>query len=188
MTQIIAGHFQLQEQAQHAIHQLIDAGFSEDKICSFYLNPPGQHDLFSIGGDRDKSPGAKESGDSMKRGAATGGVIGTAAGAAGMVAAGPIAPVVGGFVGAHIGSLVGTLSGMKESGESEQGEHGAERAIPQRRSGMIVAVSTEQAPVDENAVDILRSVGADQIERADGTIANGNWEDFDPLATPTLIN
>jgi hypothetical protein len=187
MTQIIAGHFQLQEQAQQAVNQLIDAGFSEDKICSFYLNPPGQHDLFPIGGDRDKSPGAKESGETMTRGAATGGVIGGAAGAAGVVAAGPIAPVVGAFVGAHIGSLVGTLSGMKESGESEQGEHGTEQVTPQRKSGMIVAVSAEQAPVDEDAVDILRSLGADQIERADGTIANGNWEDFDPLTTPTLI-
>jgi hypothetical protein len=188
MTQIIAGHFQLQEQAQQAVHQLIDAGFSEEKICSFYLNPPGQHDLYSIGGDRDKSPGAKESGDTMKRGAATGGVIGGAAGAVGVVAVGPIAPAVGALVGAHVGSLVGSLSGMKESGEAEQGEQGIERAAPVRESGMIVAVSTEQAPVEENAVNILRSLGANQIERAEGTIANGNWEDFDPLTTPTLIN
>lgn len=185
MTQIIAGHFQQQQQVQQAIEQLHNAGFSEDKICAFYLNPPGQHDLFPIGGDRDKSPGAKESGASMARGATTGGVIGGAAGAAGSVVAGPLAPVVGVFLGAHVGSLVGSLSGMKESGEQEQG---GENAVIQRRSGMMVAVSTEQSDSQDDAVKILRELGAEQIERADGTIANGNWEDFDPLVAPQLIN
>jgi hypothetical protein len=185
MTHIIAGHFQQQQQVQQAIDQLQNAGFPQDKICAFYLNPPGQHDLYAIGGDRDKSPGAKESGQAMARGAATGGAIGGAAGAAGVVVAGPVAPAVGAFVGAHVGSLVGSLSGMKESGEEEQGN---ENTIVQRRSGMMVAVSTDESANEDDAVKILRSLGAEQIERADGTIADGNWEDFDPLLPPALIH
>jgi hypothetical protein len=193
MTQIIAGHFEQQQQVQQAVEQLQSAGFSEDKICTFYLNPAGQHDLYPIGGDRDMSPGAKESGQTMARGAATGGVIGGAAGAAGSVVAGPLAPAVGVFVGAHIGSLVGSLSGMKESGEPEEGN---ENATVQRKSGMMVAVSTDQSYTSEqndersenHVVEILRASGADQIEFADGTIANGNWEDFDPLSTPRLTH
>jgi len=185
MTQIIAGHFQQQLQVQQAIDQLQNAGFPQDKICAFYLNPPGQHDLFPLGGDRDKSPGAKESGHTMARGAVTGGVIGGAAGIAGGVVAGPVAPVVGALVGAHIGSLVGSLSGMKEKDEQEQDN---ENTITQRKAGMMVAVSTEQSDNEHDAVEILRSLGAEQIERADGTISEGNWEDFDPLKAPTIIN
>jgi hypothetical protein len=185
MTQIIAGHFQHQQQVQQAIIQLQNSGFPEDKICTFYLNPAGQHDLYAIGGDRDKSPGAKESGGTMARGAAAGGVIGGVAGTAGTVVAGPVAPAVGAFVGAHIGSLVGSLSGMKEKNEQEQGD---ENAIVQRKSGMMVAVSAEQAESEEDAIEIFRASGADLIERADGHIENGDWADFDPLSEPHLIN
>jgi hypothetical protein len=185
MTQIIAGHFQHQQQVQQAINQLQNSGFPENKICTFYLNPAGQHDLYPIGGDRDKSPGAKESGETMARGAATGGVIGGVAGTAGTVVAGPVAPAIGAFLGAHIGSLVGSLSGMKEKGEQEQGN---EETVILRKSGMMVAVSTEQSGNEDDAVEILRASGADLIERADGTIENGNWEDFDPLTTPRVIN
>ncbi|HEY8101942.1 MAG TPA: hypothetical protein VIF82_14450 [Burkholderiaceae bacterium] len=185
MTQIIAGHFQQQQQVQQAIDQLQNAGFTQDKICAFYLNPAGQHDLFPIGGDRDKSPGAKESGHTMARGAATGGVIGGAAGTAGVPIAGPVAPAVGAFVGAHVGSLIGSLSGMKESGEPESDDENT--AVP-RKAGMMVAVSTEQPGKEDDAVKILQSLGAEQIEKADGKIADGNWEDFDPLTPPHLIN
>ncbi len=187
MTQIIAGHFQHPQQVEQAISQLHDSGFSDDKICTFYLNPAGQHDLFPIGGDRDKSPGAKETGHTMTRGAVAGGVIGGAAGIAGVSVVGPVAPVVGAFLGAHIGSFIGSLSGMKESGDTEE-ENGEENALVQRKAGMIVAVSAEQAANEDDAVEILRASGADQIERADGTITNGNWEDFNPLIAPHLIN
>jgi hypothetical protein len=185
MTHIIAGHFQQQEQVTQAIDRLLNAGFAQDKISTFYLNPPGQHDLYPIGGDRDKSPGAKESGHTTARGAASGGVIGGAAGLAGIAVAGPVAPAAGAMVGAHIGSLIGSLSGMKESGEKEEGD---ENTAIQRKSGMMVAVSADQSENENNAVEILRSLGAEQIERADGTIANGNWEDFDPLVAPRLLN
>lgn len=187
MTQIIAGHFQHHEQVQQAIDQLHNSGFPDEHICTFYLNPAGQHDLFPIGGDRDKSPGAKESGHTMARGAATGGVIGGAAGLAGTPVVGPVAPVVGALLGAHIGSLIGSLSGMKESGEREE-TNGDDNVAVQRKSGMMVAVSTEQSVNDNDAVEILRASGADQIERAEGTISDGNWEDFDPLIAPHLIN
>jgi hypothetical protein len=183
MSHIIAAHFQQQEQVEHVINQLMNAGFTEDNICSFYLNPAGQHDLYSIGGDRDKSPGAKQSGETMTRGGATGSVIGGAAGAAGIPVAGPIAPAVGALLGAHIGSLIGTLSGMKEADEADDGEN---HTAALRKSGMMVAVSADAKPEDA-AIDIFQSMGADQIERAEGTISGGNWEDFDPLSEPELV-
>lgn len=71
MAHIIAGHFQQQEQL--AVEKLVGVGFSTDQISSFYVNPPGQHDLYIVGGDRDISPGAKESGHGVVVGAASGG-------------------------------------------------------------------------------------------------------------------
>ncbi len=88
MAHIIAGYLQQQEQVQEAINQLIGAGFAKKKISAFYVNPAGQHDLYPIGGDQDKSPGAQ---------------------------------------------------------------------------------------------------GAEQIERAEGTISDGNWSDFNPLTPPVLV-
>ncbi len=103
MTHIIAGRLQQQDQVHHAIAQLIDAGFPEGQISSFYVNPPGQHELYFLGGDRDKSPGAKESESGVLRGAATGGVIGAVVGVAGIPVVGPISAAAGTMVGAYIG-------------------------------------------------------------------------------------
>ena len=80
MSTIVAGHFQLQTEAEHARQELVRAGFSEDHISAFYLNQPGQHDMTPIGGDRDLSPGAKETPEGVLEGAATGGAIGVAIG------------------------------------------------------------------------------------------------------------
>lgn len=60
MSTIIAGRLQLQEQVEEAIQQLRQAGFVPEKITSFYVNPPGQHAVYPIGGDRFNSPGSEE--------------------------------------------------------------------------------------------------------------------------------
>ncbi|CAN5441760.1 hypothetical protein BH11PSE11_BH11PSE11_30460 [soil metagenome] len=184
MTHIIAGRMQQQDQVEHAISRLIEAGFSEDQITSFYVNPPGQHDMFPLGGYRDKSPGAKESDEGMARGAAAGGAIGAAVGIASAPVTGPVGTAVGALVGAHIGSLVGSLSEMKEKGE---GEVGGENADLPRRSGMVVAVGVSDPAKEDDIIEVLESIGADQIELAEGTIVDGNWEDFNPLQPPRLL-
>ena len=60
MAHIIAARLQEQDQIANAVAALKDAGFNEASISSFYVNPPGQHDLFPLGGDREDSPGAKD--------------------------------------------------------------------------------------------------------------------------------
>src|SRR4051812_19593910 len=120
MSTIVAGHFLLQDQVDHARRELVRAGFPEDQISAFYLNQPGQHDLTPIGGDRIDSPGAQETPVGVAQGAATGGAVGAAIGAATAVVTGPAGPIVGGLVGAHVGSLY-SLSKMKERGEHEEG-------------------------------------------------------------------
>jgi hypothetical protein len=36
-------------------------------------------------------------------------------------------------------------------------------------------------------VEIFKSLGADDIERTEGTIANGDWQDFDPVSPVRLL-
>lgn len=183
MSTIIAGRFQQQSQIEDTIEELVRAGFARDRISSFYVNPPGQHDSYPIGGDHAVSPGAKESDKGIAKGAAAGAAVGVAA----APFLGPIGAVTGGLVGAHVGGLVGGLSEMKEKGETGEHAEDVENAAPIRRSGMMLAVAVGDQEYEDRAVNLLRSLGAVDIERAEGNIENGDWTDFDPVATPQLV-
>ncbi|WP_460839514.1 hypothetical protein [Noviherbaspirillum agri] len=183
MSTIIAGRFQQQESVEEATEELVRAGFARECIASFFVNPAGQHDAYPIGGDHAESQGAHASGKGIVKGGATGAVVGAAA----TSFLGPVGTVTGALLGAHVGGLVGSLSEMKERGET--GEHGedADNATPLRKSGMMLAVSVSDHDNEDHAIQLLRSLGADDIERADGTIQDGDWTDFDPLSTPVLL-
>jgi len=185
MSTIIAGHFPLQDQIEAARGALCMAGFADQQISAFYVNQPGQHDTYELGGDEHQSPGAKETTQGVAAGAATGAVIGAAAGAATTVVTGPLGPVIGGLVGAHVGSLY-SFSDMKEAGEVEQGS--ARNQLPPRKPGMMIAVALPAAGDEERALQVLHQLGADHIERAEGSIVDGDWRDFDPLARPVLLS
>lgn len=183
-TTIIAGRFEQQDTAAQALEEFAQAGFARGKLASFYVNPRGQHDTYPIGGDRDTSPGAKEAGAGVALGAAAGGALGVAA----TPFLGPVGPITGGLVGAHIGGLVGGMSKTKEKGETGDTEEEAENAEPIRRSGMMVAAAVEDHEQEERAVNLLRALGAADIERANGIIAEGDWKDFNPVEPPSLIS
>ncbi|KRB94135.1 hypothetical protein [Noviherbaspirillum sp. Root189] len=183
MTIIIAGRFQEQAEADDTIAELLRAGFPRDRVSTFYCNPAGQHATYPIGGDSDKSPGAKSSDKSAAAGAAAGAVIGVAA----TPILGPVGTVTGGLVGAHLGGLVGGLSGMKEKGDVGDHAEDVENAVPMRRSGMMVAVAVPDQEYEDRALQVLRTLGAVDIERAEGTIENGDWSDFDPMAPMNLV-
>ena len=189
MARIIAGHFQEQEQVTQALEALRDAGILTERVSSFYLNPPGQHNLYSIGGDREDSPGAHETGTGVAAGAATGGAVGAAVGLTGAPLFGPVGPAVGALVGAHIGGLIGSLSQMKEKGEAEDSTteaSGTDNEMHQRKAGMMLAVEVDGtgAPNESEIVRLMQHFGGLDIEEAEGTIVAGNWEDFDPLSIP----
>lgn len=183
MTKIIAGMFEQQAQAQHAIDEILRAGFSEDQVSSFYLNPNGQHGTYPLGGDHDKSSGAENTAPGRTAGMATGGAVGAAVGAITTPLTGPLGAITGAFVGAHIGSVAGTLANMKDDGEDAAGHK-----VRVRHAGMVVAVSVPDAQLEERAIDALRTVGASDIEYSEGTIENGDWSDFDPSLPPQFID
>lgn len=180
MTTIIAGHFQLQDEIADARIALLNAGFAADRISSFYVNPPGQHDMYELGGDHDKSPGAKESDEGVVQGGAVGAVAGAVVGSAAIPLAGPAGPVVGALVGAHVGSLF-SLHKMKDAGEAEEG--GQNLQAP-RKSGMMIAVAVAGPEQEQQALTVLRQLGAHDVERADGSITGGDWRDFNPNSLP----
>ncbi|WP_028103980.1 membrane protein [Pseudoduganella violaceinigra] len=176
MSTIIAGHFQLQETALDVCEAFKAAGFAADRISTFYNNPPGQHALTPIGGDRIASPGAGQTPEGIAKGELTGGAVGAALGAATIPVTGPLGPVLGGLVGAHVGSLY-SFSEMQEKSES---------GPPPRKSGMMVAVAVTGGD-EARALALMRQQGAEGIERAEGTIEDGDWKNFDPLSVPQFV-
>ena len=124
MTPIIAGRFEQEAQADRAAEALRQQGFDAEDVTVFYLNPPGQHATFPVGGDRDKSHGATHAHSGALKGAAIGGVVGLGVGVAAAPLVGPAAAAAAAGAGAYVGSLAGALNDMGEgdSAAKEQGE------------------------------------------------------------------
>lgn len=179
MSNIIAGRFEQQAAIEEARAEILRAGFAEEQVTSFYLNPPGQHDLTPIGGDEVESHGAEHSGHGIGRGGIAGGAVGAAVGATSIPVLGPVGPMVGALVGAHVGDLAGSLSEMEDDGNT---------TLPYRRSGMMLAIQADDPDAEDRAIRLLHALHAQDIERAQGTIANGDWEDFNPLQPPALVD
>ncbi|MDF3036101.1 MAG: hypothetical protein K0S28_1375 [Paucimonas sp.] len=173
MATIIAGRFIQQAEAEHAASALAQAGFDEDKISYFYSGPSGRHASHPMGGDHTESSGMHG-----KAGVAAGGTIGAVVGLAASPLAGPAGPVGGALLGAHVGNLIGTLSQTDEASDS----------LPIRQSGVMIAVEVQDESAEGTALDVLRSLGAVDLERADGTIEERDWRDFDGSEPPELID
>ena len=188
MAKIIAARLDTQPAADRALDALKRAGFDGADVTSFYLNPPGQHSEYAIGGDAHHDEGTKKSGKTAAAGAAVGGITGLAIGTAVAAAAEPgftaVAAVAAAGVGAYVGSLAGGLSGAR-SGDPQQST--LEEPV-EREAGVMVAVRADGDGVAESIADLLRANGARDIERAEGEWRDGEWIDFDPRRTPRLID
>jgi hypothetical protein len=181
MSIIVAGRFETAEQADRAVQDMLSGGFQRSDASKFFVNPPGQHDQFPVGGDQNADANASKA----HVGAAAGAAAGTAVGAAAALAIPGLGPALAlGVValGAYTGSLAGTLAKL--------GDHQAAResdASPGRHGGMLVAVNAVDANAEQKALDVLRRHGAADIERREGVWQNGEWKDFDPVAPPAKV-
>lgn len=180
MATIIAGGFDVYSKTQEALGRLRAAGVADDNLCEFRVNPPGEHDMTPIGGDRMESPGAKHADEGAGKGAGVGAVAGAVAGITATPFLGPAGIAAGAAVGGYTGSLLG---GMRETGKEAQPDH-----EDVRPAEALVAVNIDGGPVSaEEVVRIFEECGAHQVEQAEGTWANGEWADFNPLSRPHLI-
>ena len=169
MSVIVAGEFSTLEDAEVALQALRQAGVEEKDYCTFAVNPPGQHDRFPGGGDRDESPGATHAEEGSAQGAALGIAAGIAVGAMG----GPLGAAVGAGVGAYAGSFVGALGAMEDASPT---------ARQVRQAGVLVAVNAASTDATPDALArLLHESGAQPVERTEGRWIDGEWADFDPL-------
>ena len=188
MANIIAARFDSQAQADSALGALRAAGIPSADSTVFYLNPPGQHSQYPIGGDAHHDEGTKHAGGKATAvaavgsaaGLALGAVTGAAIGDAALTTAGAIAGAgVGGYVGALAGGLTGSRGGREESATIEE--------PVERGGGMMVAVRLADAP-ESDVLRVLRAQGALSIERAQGEWRDGSWADFDPRRPAEYID
>ena len=198
MKTLIVGHYDLQDEAKIAARDVLRAGFSANETSLFYLNPQGQHALHPVGGDEDESAGTHDAQSGAVRGAAGGAGAGALVGAATIPVLGPAGPLLGAAVGAYAGSLVGALNKMEEPPETRadtprnnamsdaESEAESEAEYEARKSGYLLAVAVHTPTERKYAIEILGE-RAQLLEEAEGNLQNGEWTDFDPLATGTVI-
>ena len=176
MSMIIAGGFHDLVGAESAVRRLQDAGVPLEYICTFRVNPAGEHHRLLLGGDHGSSPGAHHAQSGAVKGAAIGAAVGLAAGAV----AGPLGMAAGAGVGAYTGSLVGSLKEMEHEPTGN--------ATDVRPAENLVAVDVDDSGCGEDAiVRCFEECGARQIERAQGVWSDGCWSDFDATVSPQVI-
>ncbi|MFM0185280.1 hypothetical protein PQR25_05780 [Paraburkholderia nemoris] len=187
MSLIVAARFTTFPAAEDAAQKLFNAGFVEEDVTLFFVNPRGQHARYPIGGDTGTDPGAWEAPKGAGMGVTIGAVVGAVVGV-GIFAAfsAPIlVSLIAAGVGAYIGSLAGAMARTREGGEA--GHHHLRFHQEMRDSGVLVAVHV--SPDKQfDAARVLREAGGLAIERASGRWQQGRWADFDPLKTPEPLN
>jgi len=177
MSRIIAGRFGATVDADAALAALRTEGFRADEIDSFYVSPPGQHDMTPVGGDVHSSAGSRFASVGAIVGALLGGLLGMLI--AWLVARdyGAVVILFGAGVGAFVGSFLGAMNRVHGG---RRGEATLEHPV-EPQGGRMIAVNVDRPGMDARALKVLREFGARDIGRADGTWRNG-WKDFDPRA------
>lgn len=184
MAKLIVGRFDDVEQVQRAVGALAAAGFAREEYGTFYSSPPGQHQLYPIGGDAHSDEGARDAGTGAASGAAIGGAAGLALGgiaAAAIPIAGAAALLAGLGIGAYTGSLMGALSGTRAPDpDAASTEHPVEQP-----GGLRVAVNVDRPGTEATALEVLTGAGAQEISRAAGEWRDREWKDYDPRVDET---
>lgn len=177
MSLIVAGRFTTFNEAEAAAGRLFEAGFVQEDVTLFFVNPRGQHARFAVGGDQYADPQASRASVGAGRGGVIGAVIGAVVGVAifSLFSAPFIVLIAAAGVGAYVGSLAGAMSHTRGGGKVP--EHAV--AHESRDSGVLVAVHVN--PENQQlAATVLREAGSLEIERAHGRWQHGRWADFDP--------
>ena len=189
MKTIIVGRFSQQDEAESARRELLRAGFPAAEVSLFYVNPGGQHAIYPVGGEEDESPGAHDAKFGAMRGAAGGMGAGALIGVATMPVLGPASPLLGAAGGAYTGSLGGALSNMDETGPEADPAHESSAppaGVQPVKAGLVLAVAVGTPGEREGATEIL-GARAQALEETEGTLQDGDWIDFDPLAPCKVI-
>ena len=180
MSTIVAGGFQVLGEADECVRRLQQAGVDLEWICTFRVNPAGEHQGLRGGGDHASSPGARHAHSGAVKGAAIGAAVGVAAGVAATPLLGPAGIAAGAGVGAYTGSLVGSLNEIDHEPAPDHSDV--------RPAENLVAVNVDASGCDREAiVRVFEECGALVVELAQGTWSDGCWGDFDATTRPNVI-
>ena len=174
MSLIVAARFETFDAAEAAAGRLFARGWAEDAVNIFFVNQPGAHAQFPVGGDRAADPDAEGAQKGAWTGAAGLGALGAALGAGVLFAFGYTGwiMVAAAAVGAYLGSLAGALFVAGKSKRGFTGHGPRPQAPPVRPSGVLLAVHV-QADRQLEVADLLRDAGGKDVERADGRWRDG---------------
>jgi hypothetical protein len=188
MARTIVSLFDDFASAQRAAQDLIQAGFSRDKVSVVANDVSGEYGR-QLGSDvAVTETGVSGAGAGAGIGAALGGIGGLLVGLGALaipgigpiVAAGPlIAALVGAGVGAVTGGLVGALVDMGVP-EEEAGYY----AEGVRRGGALLTLRLEPNESEEQAMDIINRYQPVDIEQRSSQWRESGWSGFDPNAAP----
>lgn len=192
MATIIAARVETQQRADKLMADLAARGIAATDMQAFYVNPPGQHGAYPIGGDVREDTGTQESSIGQASGVAAGAAAGLAVGAIAGAAIPPLAPILAvalAGVGAHVGGMAGALASTRTAGEEQQETETKtpdQDAVDMRRGGMTLAVRVDPAN-EQTVIDLLKNAAVEDLERAEGQWQDGGWADFNPLEPPHKI-
>ena len=183
MSRIICGRFDRTVDADAALEELRREGFTDTEIDSFYVSPPGQHDLTPVGGDAPhSSAGSRQAGVAAAIGAVLGGAIGLAAGSVLQLETNGITLLLAAGLGALLGSFAGAMARVRGGRKREATvEHPVEPL-----GGRMIAVNVDRRDAARVAA-ILKRHRARNVGRAEGEWRDGAWRDFDPRAPLATI-
>jgi hypothetical protein len=186
MATIIAGRVETQQRADELMAELQSRGVAPGDMQAFYVNPPGQHGAYPIGGDVNADTGTEEASMGQASGIAAGAAAGLAAGAVAGAAIPPLAPILAvalAGVGAHVGGMAGALASTRPVDEEKRETETRkpdEDAAHMRRGGMTLAVRVDSI-TERTVIDVMAAAAVEDLERAEGDWQDGQWVDFDPL-------
>ncbi|MGF6843224.1 hypothetical protein QF001_007119 [Paraburkholderia youngii] len=178
MSLIVAARFTTFPAAEEAVQRLFNAGFVEEDVTLFFVNPPGQHARFQPGGGTSTDANAREAPKGAEIGVTIGAAVGAVLGVGifAVFSAPLIVSLIAAGVSAYVGALVGAMMRTQEASDEEI-----------RGSGVLVAVHV--SPDNQlDAARVLRDAGGAAIERATGNWQQGRWADFDPLKQPVPLS
>ncbi|WGS53014.1 hypothetical protein LFL96_33120 [Paraburkholderia sp. D15] len=185
MSLIVAARFTTFPAAEDAAQKLFNAGFVEEDVTLFFVNPRGQHARYPIGGDSATDANSKEAPKGAGMGVTLGAVAGAVVGVA--IFAAFSAPIIVSLIAAGVGAYVGSLVGAMVRTRGGTSGHHTPFHAETRDSGVLVAVHV--SPDNQlDAARVLREAGGVAIERATGRWQQGRWADFDPLKQPVPLN
>ena len=192
MATIIAARVETQQRADELMAQLQSRGIAADDMQAFYVNPPGQHGTYPIGGDvavgyrhRGIKPGAGVRGRSgccgrtrRRRDRWRGD---TAVGADHCSRAGRRRSAR--RRNGRCACLDPPLARRKAGNRNQHAGCRCSQHAPRWNDARRARGSANEKTV----IDLLSAAAVEDLERAQGDWQDGQWVDFDPLAPPHKI-